>query len=121
MATVSHTNTTSSLVLITVVVGSATVQLAANLAHHVIARAVPLSVISIRSMSPSTGVPVRFVVKEVIACASAVICATSVTSVFIVGVALCVTAGARFVTLLFVRVSVHARVATSLSERAVFS
>lgn len=59
-------NPTSRRVLITVVVGSATVD-ASNEAPHVIARAVPLSVMSILSMSPSTGVPVRFVVIEVIA------------------------------------------------------
>src|SRR5258707_10585218 len=86
---------------ITVVVGNATV-LASKLAPQVIARAVPLSVMSILRVSPSTGVPDKFVVIDVIAWARAVICATSVLSVLIVGVADCVTAGALFVMRLFV-------------------
>lgn len=84
-----HTNPISSLVEITVVVGSATV-LASKLAHHVIALAVPLSVMSILRIFPSIGVPVRFVVKEVTACARPVICATATVSVLIAGVADCV-------------------------------
>jgi hypothetical protein len=48
----------------TVVVGSATVE-ASKEEPHVSASADPLSVIEIRSVSPSTGVPVRFVVNEV--------------------------------------------------------
>ncbi len=57
---------------ITVVDGNVTV-VEAKLAHHVIARAVQLSVICIIIISHATGVPVRFVVIEVIACASPVI------------------------------------------------
>lgn len=109
VVTVFQMNPTSKRVERTVVVGKATV-LASKLAPQVIARAVPSSVMSILSISPCTGVPDRFVVMDVIACASPVICATSVTSVLIVGVADCVTAGARFVTRLFVSVSVPANV-----------
>lgn len=76
-------------------VGRATVPEASKEAPQVIARPVPLSVISILSISPSTGVPDRFVVNEVMAWASPVIWATSVTFVLIVGVADCVIAGAR--------------------------
>ena len=56
----------------TVVVGNATV-LASKDAPHVMARAVPLSVIAIHSVCPMVGVPDRLVVKDVIAAARAVI------------------------------------------------
>ena len=72
-----QTKPTSSRVLMTVVVGKATFPLASKLAPHVIARAVPLSVNAMRNMSPATGVPVRFVVIDVIAAASAVRFTTS--------------------------------------------
>ena len=65
-------NKTLNIVLITVVVGSVMV-VDAKLAHQVIALAVPLSVICIIIISPATGVPVKLVVMEVIACASPVI------------------------------------------------
>lgn len=68
------------------VVGSVTVVEAKD-AHQVIALAVPLSVICKINISPALGVPVRFVVIEVIACASPVICIISPLSVFIEGVA----------------------------------
>ena len=71
----------------TVVVGRAT-HLASNDAHHVIARAVPLSFILITSLSKLLGVPVKFVVMDVIAAARAVIVTASQISVLIVGVAL---------------------------------
>lgn len=96
----------SSRVDMTVVVGSATV-LASNDVPQVMARAVPLSVMSMRRVSPSTGVPERLDVIEVMAWASPVMWATSVLSVLITGVADCVTAGARFVTRLFVSVFVE--------------
>ena len=67
-----HANITSSRVLITVVVGNATVD-ASKLAPHVIALAVPLSVIEIQRTSPIAGVPLRFVVNDVIAVDRAVI------------------------------------------------
>lgn len=67
-----QTNPISRRVDITVVVGRAVVE-ASNEAQKARARAVPLSVILIRKVSPSTGVPVRLVVNEVIACARAVI------------------------------------------------
>lgn len=67
-----HANKTSNRVLITVVVGKATVD-ASKLAPHVIARAVPLSVIEIQSKSPPAGVPLRLLVNDVIAVDSAVI------------------------------------------------
>lgn len=74
------------MVLITVVVGSATV-VAPNDAPHVIALAVPLSVKRNSIKSPSTGVPDRLVVIEVIAAASPVKFIMSTLSVFVVGVA----------------------------------
>ena len=82
----------------TVVVGSATVHDASKDAHQVIALAVPSSVISMRSISPSTGFPDRFVVNDVIACASPVICATLTILVLIVGVADWVTIAAILVS-----------------------
>lgn len=91
---------------ITVVVGSATV-VAENEAHHVKALAVPSSVICIIIMSPATGVPERFVVNDVIACAKPVIVNMSPLSVFIVGVADCVVDTTRLVIRLFVRVDVE--------------
>ena len=64
---------TLSIVLITVVVGRVAHGVEAKLAHHVIARAVPLSVICIMTISHATGVPVREDVIDVIAWASPVI------------------------------------------------
>jgi hypothetical protein len=69
-----HVKATSSRVEMTVVVGNATVD-DSNDAPQVIARAVPLSVIEIQSVSPLTGVPVRLLVMLVIAWASPVISA----------------------------------------------
>ena len=57
-------------------------------APHVIALAVPLSVITNSNISPSLGVPDKLVVIEVIAAANAVILNKSTLSVLIVGVAL---------------------------------
>ncbi len=70
----------------TVVVGSATPD-ATNDAPQVIARAVPSSLIRMKSLSKLAGVPDRFVVIEVMAVASAVIVTASQVSVLIVGVA----------------------------------
>ena len=72
--------------LIVVAVGNAIV-LASNDAPKVRFLLVPLSVIWIIIISPATGVPERFVVNDVIACASPVIVKISPLSVFIVGVA----------------------------------
>jgi len=69
---VFQTKPTSRRVETTVVVGSATV-LASKLVPHVIARAVPLSVIASHKVWFSVGVPDRLVVKLVIAAANAVI------------------------------------------------
>ena len=103
---VFQTKETSSLALITVTVGNATV-LASKDAPHVKLRATPLSVMLILSVSPSTGVPVRLVVKEVIGAFCAVICTTSYRSVLMAGVPV---AGAytstRFVIRLLVKVCV---------------
>jgi hypothetical protein len=63
------------------------------------------------SLSPLAGVPVRFVVIEVIAAAKAVIVNSSVVSVLILGVALLVTVFIRGVLRLLLKVSVPARVA----------
>jgi len=94
------------MVLITVVVGKATV-VAPKEAPQVIALAVPSSVNLNSILSPSTGVPERFVVIEVIAAFKPVKFIISTLSVFVVGVA----PGAfvvikRLVTLLFVSVFV---------------
>lgn len=69
-----------------VVVGRAT-PLAANEAPHVIALPVPSSKILKRRLWKLVGVPLRFVVIEVIASPWAVIVTTSQLSVLIVGVA----------------------------------
>jgi hypothetical protein len=69
--TVFHTNPTSNLAVDTVVDGSETVE-ASNEDPHVIARAA-VPVIAIHSVCPSVGVPLRLVVKLVIAVVSAVI------------------------------------------------
>lgn len=103
LVTVFQAKPTINIADITVVVGSATV-LASNDAPQVIARAVPLSVIRIISISPSTGVPVRLVVIDVIAWARPVIEATSVLSVFMAGVADWVTVTTRRVVRLLVKV-----------------
>lgn len=103
---------------ITVVVGSATV-VAENEAHHVKALAVPSSVICIIIMSPATGVPERFVVNDVIACAKPVIVNMSPLSVFIVGVADCVVDTTRLVIRLFVRVDVELMVGTVTPSTAI--
>ena len=104
---VEYINPTVNILLITVVVGKATPP-ATKEAPHVIARAVPLSFISITNVSLFAGVPVRFVVIEVIATASAVMSTASQLSVFIVGVPLLEMAVTRFVNLLLVSVSVVA-------------
>jgi predicted homoserine dehydrogenase-like protein len=59
-------------VLITVVVGNVIVD-DSKLAPHVIALAVPLSVIEIHNVCPIVGVPLKLVVNDVIAAAKAVI------------------------------------------------
>ena len=51
----------------TVVVGNVAFEVDTKEAHHVIARAVPLSLMITWNICPSTGVPVRFVVMDVIA------------------------------------------------------
>ena len=93
---------------ITVVVGSVAPHCLKE-TPHVIDRAVPLSLILTSNMSPLTGVPVRFVVMDVIATASAVIVNSSVVSVLTDGVALDATVFVRMVTRLLVSVSVVAR------------
>jgi len=74
------------VVLATVVVGRATVE-AENDAPQVIARPVPLSVSQNCRKSPVEGVPLKFVVIEVIAVARPVNIWMSTLSVFVVGVA----------------------------------
>lgn len=69
-----------------VVVGRAT-PFASNEAPHVIARAVPLSLILMRSFWKLVGVPERLVVNDVISAANAVMLCASTLSVFMVGVA----------------------------------
>jgi hypothetical protein len=73
---------------------------------HTIVRAVPLSVILHKCISPSIGVPVRLVVIEVILTASAVIFVTSEVSVLLAGVADDDTVSILFVIRLFERVVV---------------
>jgi hypothetical protein len=85
-------------VLITVVVGNATVPEAANEAPQVIARAVPSSVSQNLKKSPVEGVPERLVVIEVMAVFSPVNICKSILSVLVVGVA----PGALVVAVLFV-------------------
>lgn len=102
---------------ITVVVGRATV-VAEKLAPNVKARAVPSSVICIIIISPVTGVPERFVVKLVIACASPVIVKISPLSVFMVGVADWVVDTTRLVTRLLVSVDVELIVGTLIHSTA---
>lgn len=92
--------------LITVVVGNGTV-VAANDAHRVIALAVQSSRNINSNLSPSTGVPDRLVVIEVIAAANPVNFIISTLSVFVVGVAQgAFVVTSLLVTLLFVNVSV---------------
>ena len=67
--------------------------------------------ISTHIISPYTGVPVKLVVNEVIACASPVIVKISPLSVLIVGVADWVVETTRLVILLFVSVSTHVKLA----------
>ena len=93
-----HWNSKLNVVDGAVVVGSATA-VAEKLAPNVKARAVPSSVICIVIMSPVTGVPERFVVNDVIACASPVMVKISPLSVFMVGVADCVVDTTRFLIL----------------------
>lgn len=78
-------NPTVRTLLAVVVVGSGTPD-ATNDAPHVIARAVPLSLIRIINLSKLFGVPVKFVVIDVIAAACAVMVTASQVSVLIVGV-----------------------------------
>src|SRR3990167_9798213 len=94
----------SNLVEITVVVGKVTLSDDSKEAPQVIALAVALSVISILKVSPSTGVPDKLVVMEVIAAACAVIVTTSQLSVLIVGVAWEVIVVTLLVILLLVNV-----------------
>lgn len=95
---------TLSIVDMTVVAGRVTV-VEANDAPHVIARAVPSSVNLNSIRSPSTGVPDRFVVIEVIAVPNPVKLMMSTLSVFVVGVAPgALAVVSRLVTLLFERV-----------------
>ena len=89
-----HVNPDHRFLLVTVVVGSVATPFIKE-PPHVIAMGEPLSFILMRSWSPSTGVPVRFVVMDVIAAASAVISNWSVTFVLIDGVALDVMATTR--------------------------
>jgi len=72
---------------------------------HTIVRAVPLSVILHKCISPSLGVPVSVLI-EVILIASAVIFVTSKVSVLLAGVADDDTVSILFVIRLFVRVAV---------------
>jgi len=87
------------------VVGRAT-PTASNDAPHVIARAVPSSLIRKISLSKLLGVPDKFVVMDVIAAARAVIVTASQLSVLIVGVAELVIVVMRGVTRLLVNVCV---------------
>lgn len=97
-------------------VGSMALVQDTNEAHHDRLRAVPLSVICIIIISPSLGVPVKFVVNDVIACASPVIWNMSPLSVLIAGVADWVVATTRFVIRLFDRVTVLVGVTQTLSS-----
>lgn len=110
-------NNTVNTLLITVVVGNAT-PFASKEDHRVIALAVPSSLILNINLSKLFGVPVRLVVIEVIAVASAVIVTASQLSVLIVGVALLVILVTLGTILLLVSVSVQASVAKSLSDNA---
>jgi len=101
----------------TVVVGSATV-VAEKLAQKVRALAVPLSVICIIIISPVTGVPERFVVNDVMACASPVMVNISPLSVFMVGVADWVVDTTRLVIRLLVSVDVELIVGTVIPSTA---
>lgn len=96
-------NPTVNILEITVVVGNATHQ-ATKDAHRVIPLAVQLSLISNSNFCLFVGVPVRFVVIEVIAVASAVISTASQSSVLMVGVAEDVSAVTLSVILLLVSV-----------------
>jgi hypothetical protein len=96
----------SNLVVPDVVVGNATVEASKDAPNVNATEAVPVT--DIRKVSPSTGVPVRFVVNDVIAAVCAVIFTTSQLSVLIAGVAeLADNAATLFVTLLFVSVTVE--------------
>lgn len=97
---------TTRVLVVVVVVGNATSP-EANFAPHVMARAA-VPVTRMVSVSPSLGVPVRFVVKEVIAAACAVRPYSSTLSVLMVGVADDVVVPTRFVMRLLVSVSVPA-------------
>lgn len=100
-----HTNPTSNRLVDTVVVGSATVD-ASNEAPHVIAIAV-VPVTEIHSFWPFVGVPVKFVVNDVIATDWLVITIISKLSVFNDGVAVfAVEAETLGVTRLLVNVCV---------------
>lgn len=105
----SHWNRHLNLVDVTVVVGRETV-VAIKDAHHAIALGVQSSLNMISIMSHSTGVPVRFVVIDVIACASHTISKTSQSSVSIAGVVDCVVGTTLFVILLLVNVCTQSRV-----------
>lgn len=81
-----HWRRTANWAEIAVVKGKATV-LELKLAPHAIARAVALSLKIISMISPSTGLPDKLVVIEVIACAKPTISKMSPLSVLMVGVA----------------------------------
>ena len=82
-----HSNKTLNGVEMIVVSGNVMV-VDPKLVPQAIVLAVPLSIILISSKSPSFGVPLRFVVNDVILTANAVIVNKSVVLVLIVGVAL---------------------------------
>jgi hypothetical protein len=84
---------TSNLLVETVVVGSATVDASKDAPQVIAMAAVP--VIAINNFCPSTGVPERLVVKDVISTVCAVIKYISTLSVLIVGVALDVVVPVR--------------------------
>ena len=86
VVTTFQMNEMTSMAEATVVVGNVMV-LDSKLVPQAIARGVPLSVILIRSVCPSTGDPERLDVIEVMAWASPVIDATFMLSVSIAGVA----------------------------------
>ena len=88
-------------------------------APGVIVLAVPLSVILISIISPSFGVPLKFVVNDVMFVASPVMTNMSPLSVLMVGVAPAVTVTDRFVLRLLVVVCVSV-VPTTVPEGAVF-
>lgn len=106
-ATEFQTKSTCHIFEATVVAGRMPPR-AMNDAPHVIALAEPSSLMRKSSWSKLAGVPVRFVVIDVIAVASAVIVTASQVFVLIVGVALLVIVVTRGVMRLLERVEVPA-------------